>query len=173
MRQVYALATALAADGWAFVAYSRHWETDVPLPANWAVLLNRGTEEVYAAVRRASYVLVYPTDGSWYNVDRLTGAYPLAVSLCTPLMASTRFAEQYGLGPATGAVHGDGVDALAAAVRAVTPAGYAGMVAGLQAYRDRLVARNNELLDVLLLSVPGDGTRAVGVPMPERIGRLA
>jgi hypothetical protein len=152
---IYRFAEAVGAAGWKFVAFSRHWDSGVPKPANVEMVEGAGTEDMYDRVRAASYVLIFPSDNSWYVTDRITGALPLAVGAGTPIITTARFADIYGLSPATGAVVGTGAEGLAAAVLAVKPPAYAALVTSMSAYRARVGVNNVGVIEMLLRGIPG------------------
>lgn len=133
-----------------------------------------GTEELHEAVGRASFMLLFPNEDSWYVTDRVTGAHLMAVGLGTPILTTSRFASIYGLDPETsGTLSGDGPAEMAEAVALFdAPAKYARLVAAAAAFRARQVLHNREAIESVLQYVPGiggSGGASATLPLSENL----
>jgi hypothetical protein len=133
-----------------------------------------GTEELHEAVGRASFMLLFPNEDSWYVMDRVTGAHLMAVGLGTPILTTSQFASIYGLGPETsGTLSGDGPAEMAEAVALFdAPAKYARLVAAASAFRARQVLHNREAIESVLQYVPGiggSGGASATLPLSENL----
>jgi len=169
------------ADGWEAIVFTRHWGTEVKRPDGLQILTDVGTEDMYERLRHVAFVLVFPSDNSWYNTDRITGALPLALSCVTPVITTTMFATLYGhTAEGNGVVSADGAEAMAAAVSSYggparagggAPAGgdapppppqpmgeglaeYAALFDAMLAYRTKLIANNHAVIEMVLRGVP-------------------
>jgi hypothetical protein len=130
--------------------------------------LSRPTDELHAAVASASYVLILPSDNSWYMADRMTGALPLAISYGTPILTKEKFARIYGLSAgASGTVVGDGATGVASSVGKVTAGVYADLVAAAVEFRARLARHNQFTIESVLQYVPGLGGGGEVMPLSE------
>jgi hypothetical protein len=162
VEDIFTYAAAVAAAGWKFVAFTRHWQSGAPTPDGVEILMSASTEDMYARVRSAAFVLVFPSAASWYHRDRITGALPLAVSAGTPLVTTDAMAGIYGLSAATGVLHGSTAEELAAATIGVSARSYKALVAAVAGYRDRMVANNVAVLELVLSAVPGVAASLAG-----------
>ena len=126
------------------------------------------TDELHEAVGRASFLLLFPSEYSWYLMDRVTGAHLMAVGLGTPILTTSRFASIYGLDPETsGTVSGDGPAEMAEAVAQFdTPVKRARLVAAAAAYRTQQVRHNREAIESVLQYVPGIGGSGTSATLP-------
>ena len=180
VRDLVSLASHLAGASFSFVLFTSQFtggdaDHAALRDAGVVVRLKASTEEVHEAVRSAAFVLLFPSASSWYLTDRISGAHPMAVSLATPILTTTRFADIYGLSAATGAVAAGDAPSMAAAVAALAPRAYADLVAAAVAYRARHVRHNVRAIEDVLEYVPSLNRGAAGARMPlsERVsGRI-
>ena len=146
-------ARAAMADGWNFVVFTRHWGSGEAPPFGVEMVQDANTEAVYERLRRCSFVLVFPGQGSWYTADRVTGALPLAISVGTPIVTTRLLADLYGFSEAgAGVVAADGAEAMGAVGNSAPR--YAALVAAVAAYRTRLLANNVAVIELVLRGVP-------------------
>ena len=130
--------------------------------------LSRPTDELHAAVASASFVLILPSDNSWYMADRMTGALPLAISYGTPILTKETFARIYGLSAgASGTIVGDGAAGVATSVGKISASVYADLVSAALEYRARLARHNQFTIESVLQYVPGLGGGGAVIPLSE------
>jgi hypothetical protein len=173
VKAIYEYATKIGAakeDPLRFVAFTRHWKSGTAKPDNVDMIEGASTEAVFERVRRAAFVLIFPSDSSWYHSDRVTGAIPLAFSAGTPIVTTELLASLYGFGPSTGVLSGAGASGLADATVGATGAQYAALVAAAVAYRTRLVENNVAVIDQVLSAVPAVAQMRLDAGAPVRGG---
>ena len=130
------------------------------------------TEELHETVGRASFMLIFPNDVSWYVTDRVTGAHLMAVGLGTPILTTSRFASIYGYSPeVSGTLSGGSPTQMAEAIAMYdSPAKYARLVAAASEYRTRQVLHNREAIESVLKYVPGvGGGGSATLPLSENL----
>lgn len=140
--------------GWKAKIFTRYWGSQEKVPDFIDVIYDSPTDIMYKAVQRASYILIFPNDNSWYLSDRVTGALPLAISAVTPIVTTTDFAELYDYTPKNhGVVSGSDVESMVNALDR-DESDYGQLVSSLSTYRSRLMRNNFAVMEMTLFGVP-------------------
>jgi hypothetical protein len=140
--------------GWKAKIFTRYWGSQEKIPDYIEVVYDSPTDAMFKAVQRASYILIFPNDNSWYLSDRVTGALPLAISAVTPIVTTTDFAELYEYSPELhGVVSGSDIESMVQALD-MSPASYVSLVSSLSSYRSRLMRNNFAVIEMTLSGVP-------------------
>jgi hypothetical protein len=154
---IWRASAGLEALGYTFTIYTRFLEVAPPNTSSVTIVRDAGVEDLCAAVRQASFVLIFPSGnpGSWYLRDRITGALPLSITAGTPILTRTRLSSIYGLGEdISGTISAEAVEDILTRVRDTTPASYAALVEAASRHRERVVAHNVATIEDVLLQVP-------------------
>lgn len=154
VEDIYQYARLVGEKGWKFVAFTRHWKSDVDKPENLELVEGSSTEDMYNRIRQASYVLIFPSERSWYHTDRITGALPLAISCGTPIVTTQHLGQIYGLGLPSGVIAAAGAEALATSTTAVSASQYSTLVAAITQFRSRLIANNIAVIEMVMGGIP-------------------
>ena len=133
--------------------------------------------QAFDYAKTAAFIIIWPAGESWYLVDRLTGSLPFALSVGTPVLTSSAFANVYALGETRGALVADTVEELA---RQLVGKGDDGaplftverhqtLIDRAFTYREQIRAQNTHTLDSLLGAVPGrTQVHPLALPAPMR-----
>lgn len=174
LSEISAVAAALAPAGFSLHIYCNTIQGDTTAfftatpNAKW--LRGAKTEELYAAVKRASFFLILPHATSAYMRDRGTNSVALAFSMATPIITQPLFAELYdlsrgGTGTLAPAVPAD----LTATLAELSPSAHELLVRAAAEHRVQLLAHNVRSLEFTLDALPGLTSRHGLLPLPRGI----
>ena len=122
-----------------------------------------------------SYIIIWPAEGSWYLIDRLTGALPFALSVGTPVLTSSAFASVYNLHEGRGSLVAQNVEGLVeeltgkdeAGAPRMTQSRHQALIDTTYTYREEVRVQNTRTLDALIGAVPGPSQKQpLALPNP-------
>lgn len=176
LAEISALAAALAPAGFALQIYCNTIQGDADAffkatpTAKW--VKGAPTEDLYAAVRRASFFLILPSLGSVYLKDRGTNSVALAFSMATPIITHQTFAGLYDLSrEGTGTLIPGLLPDFTAALAELTPHAYELLVHAAAAHRAQLLLHNIKSLEYALDALPELSSGGGLLPLPAGIAR--
>lgn len=154
VNHIYEFANKINKDNWKFVACTRYWKSTIPKPENVEMVMEASTATIYERIRKASYVLIFPSDSSWYHTDRITGALPLAVSVGTPIVTTQIMSEIYGINSNQGILYGNNPTELSDSMLSINDSQYTSLVKNITRYRRRLIRNNVAVIEMVMKGIP-------------------
>ena len=154
VNDIYEFASKVNKGNWKFVAFTRYWKSNIPKPDNVEMIQEASTETIYERIRKASYVLIFPSENSWYHTDRITGALPLAVSVGTPIITTKMMKDIYGINHNQGILFGNNPTELSDATLSIDDNLYTSLVQNISKYRRRLIRNNVAVIEMVMKGIP-------------------